>query len=234
MCPHRAIFSSLSLWSIVLVATRPLLTGTGAVPISEPTVFVVDDEEGFRNSVLRLLKSAGLTAMGFGSAQEFLSRFESDSPGCLVLDFAMPGLDGVELQRVLHEELDSALPIVFLTGQAEVPDTIAALKEGALDFLTKPAEPEVLLAAIRTALAHDEDRRRDRAELRALRSRYDRLTPREREVFAHVVTGQLSKQIARDLGTAEKTIRIHRGQVMKKMQADSVAALVRMAERLGN
>jgi FixJ family two-component response regulator len=193
----------------------------------------VDDEQGFRSSVIRLLKSAGLRARGFGSASEFLAEFDPAAPGCLVLDFAMPGLDGVELQRKLHEELDSDIPIVFLTGQAQVPDTVTALKEGAVDFLTKPAEPEVLIAAVRAALARDEERRRDRDEIAELEDRFERLTPREREVFAHVVTGQLSKQIARDLGTAEKTIRIHRGQVMKKMQADSVASLVRMADRLG-
>ncbi len=201
--------------------------------MSTQTVFVVDDEDGFRSSVTRLFRSAGLAVRDFASPEEFLEAYDPQATGCLVLDFAMPGLDGVELQRILHEELDCGLPIVFLTGQAEVPDSVKALKQGALDFLTKPAEPEVLLAAVRTALARDEDCRREKAEVEELRGRLDELTPREHEVFEHVVTGQISKQIARDLGTAEKTIRIHRGQVMKKMKADSVAALVRMAERLG-
>jgi FixJ family two-component response regulator len=149
-----------------------------------------------------------------------------------VLDFAMPGLDGVELQRQLLET-GCRLPIVFLTGQAGVPDSVTAMKQGALDFLTKPVEPGVLLTAVREALAHDAETREERAGIEKLLKRLDSLTPREREVLAHVVTGQLNKQIARDLGAAEKTIRIHRGRVMKKMNADSVASLVRMTDRLG-
>jgi FixJ family two-component response regulator len=199
---------------------------------SAPTVFVVDDEDGFRASLARLVRSAGLTVRDFASAAEFLAEYDANTPGCLVLDFAMPGLDGVELQRLLRDELDCDLPVVFLTGRAEVPDSVAALKQGALEFLTKPAEPERILAAVHDALARNEECRREKAEVGELRRRMDGLTPREREVFEHVVTGQLNKQIARDLGTAEKTIRIHRGQVMKKMQADSVATLVRIAERL--
>ncbi|MCL7957036.1 MAG: response regulator [marine benthic group bacterium] len=198
-----------------------------------PTVFVVDDEDGFRGSLSRLFRSAGLAVSDFASAEEFLAAFDPDTPGCLVLDLAMPKVNGIELQRVLHEELDCEIPIIFLTGHAEVPDGVAALKEGALDFLTKPVEPDVLLGAVRLALERDAECRKERDVLRMLRQLYETLTPREREVMAHVVTGQLSKQIARDLGTAEKTIRIHRGQVMKKMQADSVATLVRMADKLG-
>ncbi|MCL7979789.1 MAG: response regulator [marine benthic group bacterium] len=198
-----------------------------------PTVFVVDDEDGFRGSLSRLFRSAGLAVSDFASAEEFLAAFDPDTPGCLVLDLAMPEVNGIELQRVLHEELDCEIPIIFLTGHAEVPDGVAALKEGALDFLTKPVEPDVLLGAVRLALERDAECRKERDVLRMLRQLYETLTPREREVMAHVVTGQLSKQIARDLGTAEKTIRIHRGQVMKKMQADSVATLVRMADKLG-
>ncbi|MCL7977500.1 MAG: response regulator [marine benthic group bacterium] len=180
-----------------------------------------------------MFRSAGLAVSDFASAEEFLAAFDPDTPGCLVLDLAMPEVNGIELQRVLHEELDCEIPIIFLTGHAEVPDGVAALKEGALDFLTKPVEPDVLLGAVRLALERDAECRKERDVLRMLRQLYETLTPREREVMAHVVTGQLSKQIARDLGTAEKTIRIHRGQVMKKMQADSVATLVRMADKLG-
>jgi FixJ family two-component response regulator len=205
----------------------------GAERVNETTVFIVDDEPEFRSSVARLLRSEGFPARGYGSAQEFLDAFDPETPGCLVLDLAMPEIDGIELQRILHEERDCELPVIFLTGHAEIPDSVAALKEGALDFLTKPVEPDVLLAAVRSALERDAESRTARAEIREVRRRYETLTPREREVMAHVVTGQLSKQIARDLGTAEKTIRIHRGQVMKKMQADSVATLVRMAEKLG-
>jgi len=195
-------------------------------------VFVVDDEAGVRKSLIRLFESAGLTTEGFASPAEFLSAYDPAATGCIVLDFAMPGMDGVELQGLLRER-GSQLPIVFLTGQAEVPDSVTALKRGALDFLTKPVEPDELLAAVRAALARDSEARQERGELEELHRRLDTLTPREREVFAHVVTGQLNKQIARDLGTAEKTVRIHRGRVMKKMQADSVATLVRIAERLG-
>jgi FixJ family two-component response regulator len=201
--------------------------------LSEPTVFLVDDEPEFRRSLGRLLRSQGLASREFSSGREFLDTFDPCAPGCLVLDLAMPGVDGIELQRILHEERDCEIPIIFLSGHAEVPDSVAALKEGALDFLTKPVEPVVLLASVHRALERDAELRRQRVEREDLERRFDTLTPREREVMAHVVTGQLNKQIARDLGTAEKTIRIHRGRVMQKMQADSLASLVRMAERLG-
>ena len=200
--------------------------------MNDPTVFVVDDEAGVRSSLTRLFRSVGWATRDFASPEEFLASYDPDAEGCLILDFAMPGIDGVELQRRLIE-MDCHLPIVFLTGHAGVPDSVSALKHGALDFLTKPVEPKVLLDAVRLAFVTDETDRHERAEVEELRRRADSLTPREREVFEHVVTGQLNKQIARDLGAAEKTIRIHRGRVMKKMQADSVATLVRMAERLG-
>jgi len=200
--------------------------------LNDPTVFVVDDEAGVRSSLTRLFRSAGWATRDFASAEEFLASYDPEATGCLVLDFAMPGLDGVQLQSILRD-MGSELPIVFLTGQASIPDSVAALKQGALDFLTKPVEPQVLLEAVRLAFETDEIDRHERAEVEELRRRADSLTPREREVFEHVVTGQLNKQIARDLGAAEKTIRIHRGRVMKKMQADSVATLVRIAERLG-
>ena len=200
--------------------------------MNDPTVFVVDDEAGVRTSLTRLFRSVGWATEDFASPAEFLSAFDPEASGCVVLDFAMPGIDGVELQGILTDR-GSELPIVFLTGQAQVPDTVTALKQGALDFLTKPVEPEVLLAAVDAALARDAEARREKAEIQELQRRVDTLTPREREVFAHVVSGQLNKQIARDLSAAEKTIRIHRGRVMKKMQAGSLASLVRMADRLG-
>ena len=200
--------------------------------LNEPTVFVVDDEAGVRASLTRLFRAAGWATADFASPAEFLAAYDEHATGCLVLDLAMPGMDGVELQRVLADQR-CELPIVFLTGQAEVPDSVTALKQGAFDFLTKPVEPRTLLAVVQAALATDSEARRDRADVDALRRRLDTLTPRERQVMAHVVTGQLNKQIARDLGAAEKTIRIHRGRVMRKMGADSVAALVRMADRLG-
>lgn len=200
--------------------------------MNDPTVFVVDDEAGVRSSLTRLFRSVGWATRDFASPEEFLASYDSEAAGCLVLDLAMPGFDGVQLQSVLRD-MGSELPVVFLTGQAGVPDSVAALKQGALDFLTKPVEPEVLLGAVREALAHDAEIRDENAATGELRKRFETLTPREREVLAHVVTGQLNKQIARDLGAADKTIRIHRGRVMKKMRADSVATLVRMAERLG-
>ena len=200
--------------------------------MNDPTVFVVDDEAGVRTSLTRLFRSVGWATEDFASPAEFLSAFDPEASGCVVLDFAMPGIDGVELQGILADR-GSVLPIVFLTGQAQVSDTVTALKQGALDFLTKPVEPEVLLAAVDAALARDAEARREKAEIQELQRRVDTLTPREREVFAHVVSGQLNKLIARDLGAAEKTIRIHRGRVMRKMQADSLASLVRMAGRLG-
>ena len=200
--------------------------------MSDPTVFVVDDESGVRSALTRLFRSAGWATRDFASPEEFLASYDPEAAGCLVLDFAMPGLDGVQLQSALRD-MGSELPIVFLTGQAGVPDSVAALKQGALDFLTKPVEPDVLLGAVRGALARDVEIRDENAVTGELRQRFETLTPREREVLAHVITGQLNKQIARDLGSAEKTVRIHRGRVMKKMRADSVPTLVRMAERLG-
>jgi len=200
--------------------------------VNEPTVFVVDDEAGVRTSLTRLFRSAGWATRAFASPHGFLSTYDPEVPGCLVLDLAMPGFDGMELQRVLNE-MGSLLPIVFLTGHAEVPDGVTAMKQGAADFLTKPADPGALKEAVRAALERDAEAREERAEIQGLRCRLDALTPREREVLKHVVSGQLNKQTARVLGTAEKTIRIHRGRVMKKMQANSVADLVRMAERLG-
>lgn len=203
------------------------------IPAADCTVFVVDDDPEYRDSLFRLLRSRGHRARAYASAEEFLDDFDPDAAGCLVLDFAMPGMDGLELQRVLHAERGGEIPIVFLSGHAEVPDSVSALKDGAVDFLTKPVDPGVLLGAIELAMERDCRLRADRAERRALESRLETLTPREREVLAHVLTGQLNKQIARDLGCAEKTVRIHRGSVMRKLQADSVATLVRMAEKLG-
>jgi FixJ family two-component response regulator len=197
-----------------------------------PTVFVVDDDPAVLKSLSRLLRSAHLVAATFTSPREFFSRHDPEAPGCLVLDVAMPGLNGLELQQAMagsgHER-----PIVFLTGHGDIPMSVQAMKRGAIDFLTKPVNDRDLLAAVRVAIEKDRLRRQAHAEVAGIQHCLAALTPREREVLEHVVAGQLNKQIAYDLGTVEKTIKVHRGQVMKKMRAESVADLVRLAERVG-
>lgn len=196
------------------------------------TVFVVDDDPSVLKSLGRLLRSARLEVATFGSPREFLERHDPRTPGCLVLDVAMPGLNGLELQEALMKR-GSTIPIVFLTGHGDIPMSVQAMKRGALDFLTKPVHDEELLQAIRSALDRDQIARQARAELDDILARLATLTPREREVLDHVVTGQLNKQIAADLGTVEKTIKVHRARVMEKLKVQSVAELVRLAERAG-
>ena len=197
-----------------------------------PTVFIVDDEAPVRKALSRLLRSAGFSVTAFGSPNEFLAQYNLHKPGCLVLDLMMPDFDGIELQRALARK-GSVLPIIFLTGKGAIPDSVQAMKRGAIDFLTKPVNDEQLLAAIRVAIEEDRTARREQAELFKIRARFATLTPREQEVLRHVVTGKLNKQIADDLGTVEQTIKVHRGRVMAKMKVQSVAELVRLAERCG-
>src|SRR5262245_37717155 len=195
-------------------------------------VFVVDDNPAMRRSLEDLIRSVGLEAEGFPSAQEFLRRKRPDVPGCLVLDVRLPGLSGLDLQKRMIEAA-MEIPIIFITGHGDIPMTVQAMKAGAVEFLTKPFRDQDLLDAIQQALERDRKAREQRVEMKGLRRRFDSLTPREREVMALMVAGLLNKQIAGALGTSETTVKIHRHHVIEKMGAGSLADLVRMADRLG-
>jgi FixJ family two-component response regulator len=198
---------------------------------ADAMIFVVDDDASMREALQRLLRSVGLQVTTFASAREFLDHRGADVPGCLVLDVRLPGLSGLDLQHELAAaQMD--LPIIFMTGYGDIPMTVQAMKAGAVEFLTKPFRDQDLLDAIQQALERDRVAWRRRAALAAVRQCYDRLTPREREVMRFVVAGWLNKQIAAELGTSEIMVKVHRGQVMRKMQAASVADLVRMAAHL--
>ena len=197
-----------------------------------PIVFVVDDDPSVRTALGRLLLSCGIAARVFASAEAFLQLARPDSPACAIIDIHMPGLSGLDLQRSLSES-GSALPLIFITGQGDIPTAVRAMKAGAADFLTKPFGDEELLEAVRRAIALDVGARRVAADVAEIRERADSLSPREGEVLTLVVAGMLNKNIGSRLGVTEKTIKVHRGQVMRKMRADSLADLVRMAERIG-
>ena len=200
---------------------------------SPPTVFLVDDDSSVRRALARLIKAAGYQLQTFTSAREFLdSKLHDDGPACLVLDVRMPGLSGLDLQREL-QTANATLPIIFITGYGDIPMSVKAMKEGAVDFLPKPVRDVELLRAIEQALARAVRERAYREELEDIQSRLEKLTAREREVMNLVVRGLLNKQIAVALGTVEKTIKVHRARVMQKMQVDSVAELVRIVERAG-
>jgi FixJ family two-component response regulator len=207
--------------------------GNRESPVSEtPTVFVVDDDASFLSALSRLLRAAHLDVKPYSSATDLLANLAPDAQGCLIADLKMPGLGGLDLQDTLIK-LDCPMPVIFLTGHGDIPASVRAMRQGAEDFLTKRAPMADLLDAVKRALARDGQVREQRARQRGLRARYDALTPREREVLAHVIGGQLSKQIAYDLGTSERTIKAHRGSIMAKLGLGSVAELVHLANELG-
>jgi FixJ family two-component response regulator len=198
-----------------------------------PTVYVVDDDAAVRKSLVRLLKSAGYRAESFASADEFVEcRKRNPLPGCVLLDIRMPGIDGLQLQQEMINSTHE-IPIIFITGHGDIPSSVKAMKAGAVDFFSKPFSDEDLLQAIREAIQRDHQVRTDRAERGSVAERFAALTPREREVLELVVRGMLNKQIAAALGASEKTIKIHRGRVMEKMKVQSVADLVRAADKIG-
>jgi FixJ family two-component response regulator len=200
---------------------------------TEPIVFVIDDEALIRDGIESLLRSIGLRAQTFASAQEFMSAKRADAPACLILDVRMPGVSGLELQRQLADARIH-IPIIFITGHGDIPMTVRAMKDGAMEFLTKPVRGQDLLDAVQKAIARDRGLRHDRAQLAEIRRRFDSLTPREVEVLNLVVAGLLNKQIAGELGMSELTVKTHRAHVMEKTRSDSLAHLVRMAEQLKN
>ena len=200
-------------------------------PAAEATVFVIDDDARMRAAMERLLKSVGLLAESFATPQDFLRRKPPDGPSCLVLDVRLPGMSGLDVQRKL---IDSGIyiPIIFISGHGDIPMTVKAMKSGAVEFLTKPFRDQDLLDAIQQALERENETRQQHHELQKLKDRYEKLTVREREVMGLLVSGMLTKQIASRLGTSEITAQVHRGQVMRKMQANSPAELGRIAEKL--
>ena len=199
---------------------------------AEPAVYVVDDDVSVRSALERLLKSVGLTVKTFSSAQEFLDQATPEGSGCLIVDLRMPGMSGLDLQDQLSAR-QLSLPVIFLTGYGTVPASVRAMKAGAVDFLEKPVDDQTLLDAILKALERDRRGRLNQAEMQAIKQRVASLTPREYEVLTFITAGSLNKQVAAELGTTEKTIKVHRARIMEKMQCSSLAELVRLAQKAG-
>jgi FixJ family two-component response regulator len=200
--------------------------------MASSVVHVVDDDDLARKGTARLLGAAGYEVRTYASAQEFLNGVDPNAPGCIILDVQMPDLSGLELQVALTERAVD-IPIVFMTAHGQIPDTVRAIQRGAVDFLVKPVDGTVLLAAVERALAHDATARVARGREQSLRNRYERLTPREREVFLHLIRGQLNKQVAADLDITERTIKLHRASIFQKLEVNSMAEMARLAADLG-
>jgi len=198
----------------------------------KPVVFIIDDDASVREGLVDLFQSIGMAALSFGSTQEFLESSRPDSPGCIVLDVRLPGQSGLEFQRQIAHA-DILLPIIFISGHGDIPMSVQAMKSGAIEFLTKPLHEQQLLDAVQAGLERDRSRRLEAQTVAELRSRYESLTPREREVFALVITGRPNKQIAASLELSEMTVKVHRSQLTRKMHAKSVIELARMADKLG-
>jgi FixJ family two-component response regulator len=214
-----------------LVAEGKSLQQQATVNMRTPVIHVIDDDESFSTGICRLLKASGYMTKRYSSAGEFLMMPKPDVPGCILLDLCLPGPSGLDLQAAISRD-PAPLPIIFLSGCADIPLSVRAMKEGAMDFLTKPVEREPLLRAVKNAVARSQDNRVLRDQIRDQRARYETLTKRETEVFERVVVGKMNKEIASELGAAERTIKAHRAQVMQKMHVTSVAELVRVAEQL--
>jgi len=200
--------------------------------MSEPTVFIIDDDPSARKGITRLVRAAGMNAESFASAGDFLTSGRSDGPGCIVLDVRMPEMTGPELQEELDRK-EYCMPIIFLSAHGDVPTTARAMKKGAIDFLTKPVDKDDLLEAIRLSLSRDAEKCTERVESNSLREHINKLTPREYEIMTYVITGMLNKQVAFELDISEETVKIHRGRVMQKLEIVSVAELVRFCGKAG-